>query len=84
MQEWPDGLDQLVQQIQVAALQRPDGQRVALLRLVDELGDHRDIEVSERAAWEALVGFLHFLRQVHGGTPCLSCGAPQGDHAYKH
>lgn len=77
--DWPGGVEPVVQTLQVAYTER-SGQPVALVRLVDELGDHLDIEVSEKAAWAAMVGFTHFLRQAHRGIPCTGCARPPDEH----
>lgn len=62
---WPDGPEPVVDEFQVAHVQGDNGEALALIRLTDALGNVREVRVSERAAWSAVVGFQHFLRQVH-------------------
>lgn len=64
MSDWPDGPTPIVEEIQVAQV-IVEGRPVALVRLSDALGNIREIQLSERASWAAMVGFTHFLRQTH-------------------
>lgn len=78
---WPDGPTPVVDEVQVASVDI-DGRPVALMRFTDQLGNPLDVHVSEKAAWTAMVGITHFLRQTHYGHRCRGCGLPIQAHPH--
>lgn len=85
MSTWPDGPLPVINEIQVAHIER-QGRSVAVVRLTDALGNAREVDLTVRAAWSAMVGFTHFLRQLHHHTtsthPCRHCDQLFDEHPH--